>query len=237
MRVKKSGFKERCKGVARKVAFTGMLMASTLMPLKSARAEEAPQQEAQTVEQEASGWLAIRPGYLPRTNQLTTRLEGGASFRSGTSVYGLADFQPSEENSASMDSYYSEISLTQELYRGLGIFAELDSGTGMTSIFRPGLAYSANPDGWLMQFSASPYSLGGAEDVRLSAYVSKTFADRIFTEALLRGYILTRRIFAETAMDVIFLERFSAGLQVRILSDLNEGTTDVTPVLRASVTF
>jgi hypothetical protein len=205
--------------------------------MKSAWAEDAPAQETPAAEQEASGWLAIRPGYLPRTNQLTTRVEGGASFSTGTSLYGLVDFQPTEENSASMDSYYSEISLTQELYRGLGIFAELDSGTGMVSIFRRGLSYSANPDGWLMQFTVSPYSLGGAEDVRLSAYVSKTFAERIFTEALLRGYILTRTIFAETAMDVIFLERFSAGLQVRILSDLNEGTTDVTPILRASVTF
>ncbi len=237
MRTRKLGFKERCKKAARKVAFTGMLMASSLMPIKSAWAEDAPQQEAQTVEQETSGWLAIRPGYLPRTNQLTTRVEGGATFSTGTSLYGLADFQPSEENSASMDTYYSEISLTQELYRGLGIFAELDSGSGMVSIFRPGLSYSANPDGWLMQFSVSPYSLGGEEDIRLSGYMSKTFGERIFTEALLRGYILTRKIFAETAMDVIFLERFSAGLQVRILSDLDSGTTDVTPILRASVTF
>lgn len=237
MRAKKMNFKERCKKVVRKVAFTGMLMASTIMPMKSAWAEDAPQPETPAVEQETSTWAAIRPGYLPRTNQLTARVEGGASFRTGTSIFGFADFQPSEECSASLDTFYSELRLTQEIYRGLGVYAELDAGSGMRSIFRPGLSYTIAPDGWFMQFRVSPYSFGGTEDVQVGGYISKTFADRISTELLLKGNILSRTIYGETAVDVLFLEMFSAGLQVRVFSDMDSGMTDVTPVIRLSVTI
>jgi hypothetical protein len=235
MRTKKLGFREKCKMAARKAIFAGALMASTIMPMKSAWAEEA--QPAPAVEQDSSAWAAIRPGYLPRTNQLTARVEGGASSSTGTSLYGFADFQPSEENSASMDSFYSELRLTQELYRGLGIYAELDASSGMASVFRPGLAYTISTDGWFMQLRASPYSWGGAEDVQLAGYISRTFAERISTELLLKGNILSRTIYCESAVDIIFLERFSAGLQVRLFSDLGAETTDVAPVLRSSVTF
>ena len=237
MRTRKTRLRDRCRRVARKAVFAGMLMASTLMPLKMARAEEAPQTEAPEVEQESSGWLAIRPAYLPRTNQLTTRLEGGSSFRTGTSIYGFADFQPSEENSATLDTFYSELRLTQELYRGIGIYAELDAGSGMDSIFRPGLFYSLTQGGWFMQLRASPYSFGGVQDLQVAGYVSRTFAERIYAEFLLKGNILSRTIYGESAVDILFLERFSAGLQVRVFADVESGASDVTPVLRASVTF
>jgi hypothetical protein len=217
-------------------------MLSTLMPLGRAHADEAaaqPERPAacETQEEPVTGWAAIRPGYQPIANQFMMKLEGGASSTIGTSFYGFIDFQPTEENSASIDTFYGELRLFQRLYAGLSAYAELDAGTGMTSVFRPGLAYTFNPDGWLIQLRLSPYSLGGINDVQPGMYVSKTFADRLFTEVLVEGNILSRTIYSEIAADIIFLERLSAGLQVRFFADLEAGETDVAPVLRAGVTF
>lgn len=229
---------QRCRRGLRRAMFAGALMLSSLMPLGRAHADEPAAQPACQAEQApVSGWAAIRPGYLPVTNQPTLRLEGGASSTIGTSFYGFVDFQPSEEDSASMDSFYGELRVLQRLYAGLGVYAELDAGSGMVPVFRPGLAYTLNPDGWLIQMRLSPYSLGGANDIQPGLYVSKTFAERIFTEALVKGNIISGTIYSELAADIIFLERLSAGLQVRIFADPGAGQTDVAPLLRAGVTF
>lgn len=240
--MRKARFKERCKRALRRLIFTGALMASTIMPLGKALAEEASPETAAPAAAEARepqtiSWAAIRPGYAPAQNQAMLRIEGGAAFATGTSFYGFADFQPTEHDSASIDSFYGEARMLQRIHAGLGIYAELDAGSGIGPIFRPGLAYTLTPAGWLIQLRASPWSFGGAEDVQLAAYLNRTFGQRLAAEALLKGDILSRTIYAEVAADILLMRHLSAGLQVRICSDLREGQRDAAPILRASLAF
>jgi len=48
---------------------------------------------------------------------------------------------------------------------------------------------------------------------------------------------LQATIYAEVAADILMPRGFSAGLIVRMFSDLREGETSVSPVLRVSASF
>ena len=186
---------------------------------------------------EAEGWAIAWPGYVFHANKPLIRIEGGASFDTGTSFYAFGDFQPSEDNSVSIDSFYGEARLAQKVFKGLGIFAQMDAGSGMEPIFRPGLLYTLTPGGWFIQFRASPWSLGGTEDIQLTAYVSKTFAERVFTEIFMDVNTLSKTIYSELGAEILFGGRFSAGMQLRMFTTLEDRHTDVTSIARLGVRF
>ncbi len=189
------------------------------------------------VEAESNGWATVWPGYALHENKLLVRMEGGASFDSGTSLYGFADFEPSESNSVSIDSFYGEARVSQKVFKGLSLFAQMDAGSGMEPIYRPGLLYTLTPDEWFVQFRASPWSFGGKEDVQLTLYASKTFGERVFNEMLIDANVLSKTIYSEVAVDILFGGRFSAGMQLRMFTDLESRHTDVTSVARFGVRF
>ncbi len=236
--------KEKCKKVVRNMVLAGALMAPIAMPLGKAAAAE-PVEPPKTVavetqdkeEEQAAGWAVARPGYAPRTNQLMLRIEGGASYPVGTSFYGFMDFVPSRPDSAGIDSFYGEARVLQKIYGGLAVLVEFDAGSGMEPIFRPGLAYSIAPDDWLLQARVMPWSLGGVGDVQLALYGCKTFGGRLFNEVLLKVNVISETIYGEIAADVLFLERLSAGLQLRVFSSLKDGKTELIPVLRIGVSL
>ncbi|GEM_PF-1505821 len=186
---------------------------------------------------EGKGWAIAWPGYVLHANKPTLRIEGGASFDTGTSVYAFTDFEPSKDNSVSFDTFYGEGRIAQELFKGLAAYAEVDAGSGMDSVFRPGLMYSASPGGFFLLFRVSPWSMGGAEDIQLVAYASKTFADRVFMEVLVKANILAKTIYSELGVGILFGGRLSAGIQLRMFTELEEKHTDVAPVARLGVRF
>lgn len=237
-----TSFTETCKRAFRKVACATVLTAELLMPLKSATAEEGRQNGPvpdtpailEEPEETGSSWMAVRPGYVIGDNQLLIRTEGGASSAHGTRFYGFVDMQPSEMDSAAIDSYYGELRLSQDLFRGLAVYAELNAGTGMDPVFRPGVLYNMSAGGWNMQFRLSPVSLGGVQDVQFAVYTGTTFAGRIAFEALFDVNLMAGTIYYETAADMIIGAGFSAGLQVRGFSVLEDRTTDIQTLLRLS---
>jgi|GEM_PF-5191813 len=231
----------RCKNTFRKAAAAALIAISTFMPLKSSLAEEAvdaPEPVCTRAEEErTSGWMVFRPGYVAHSNQFMIKVEGGMSAPTGTSMYGFAEIRPSETDSASLDSFYSEMRVMQRLYRGLRLYAELDIGSGFTPTLRPGLIYVISVGGWNIMPRIAPWSFGGIQDVQFSIYINRTFGNRIFTEVLTDVNFIQGTIFSEVGTDILLPRGFSAGLLVQIFSDLREGETSVSPILRASASF
>ncbi len=241
MKTRLGTVRDRCRKTFCRVAAATVLAVATLMPLKAAQAEEASAEPEAACEQaeegRTSGWMAFRPGYVLGSNQLMLKIEGGMSAPSGTSMYGFAEISPSEENSASMVTFYSEMRVMQRLYRGLRLYAELDLGSGFEPTVRPGLIYVASVGGWNIMPRFAPWSFGGVEDGQFSIYVNRTFGDRVFTELLMDMNFLQATIYAEVAADILMPRGFSAGIIVRMFSDLREGETSLSPVIRASASF
>lgn len=232
----------RCKCAFRKAAVVGALAVASLMPLKSATAEDGRRNEpvpdtptaVEEPEESGSAWMTVRPGYVIGDNQLLIRAEGGASSVHGTRFYGFVDIQPSEHDSAAIDSFYGELRLSQDIFHGLAIYGELNAGTGMDPVFRPGVLYNLSAGGWNMQLRLSPISLGGVQEVQLAFYTNTTFAGRISFEALFDVNFKAGSIYYETATDVNIGAGFSVGLQIRGFSVLEDRTTDIQPLLRVS---
>ncbi|MFH1393470.1 MAG: hypothetical protein ABII71_02390 [Candidatus Micrarchaeota archaeon] len=232
--------RERCRRTFRGVAAATVLAVASLMPMRTAHAEAAAEPEAvceQAEEEGATGWFAFRPGYVIGANQLMLKIEGGMSAPTGTSMYGFAEIRPSEEDSASLDSLYSEMRVMQRLYRGLRLYAELDFGSGLEPIVRPGLIYVASVGGWNIMPRISPWSFGGAGEVQFSIYLNRAFGERIFTEFLIDMNFIQATIYAEVAADVLMPRGFSVGLFVSVFSDLRIGEASVTPIVRAGASF
>jgi len=235
-------FAGRCKRTFRKIAVVGSILTSSLMPLKSTNAKEGERNEpirespiaVEEPEDAGSAWIAVRPGYVTGDNQLLIRTEGGASSVHGTRFYGFVDMQPSEQDSAAINSFYGELRLSQDVPRGLAIYGELNAGTGIDPVFRPGLLYNLSTGGWNIQLRLSPISFGGVQDVQLAFYTSTTFAGRISFEALFDVNFRLGSIYYETAADINIGAGFSVGLQIRGFSVLEDRTNDIQPVIRLS---
>jgi hypothetical protein len=236
---KKTGF--RAKEKIGKIMAIAAIGAASLFPQKAAAETELndPELPGQTEQEDADhgGWLALRPGYVIGANQLTLRAEGGASTPEGTHFYAFADFSASEEDSAALDSFYSEMRVMRDIWGGLRLFAELDIGSGMDPVIRPGLMYQAVFDGWSIAPRLSPWSFGGANDLQISIYVNKTFADRIFTEILLDLNMFSATAYAEVAADILMPGDFSIGLGVTVFSDLRQGDAELRSIIRAGASF
>lgn len=235
------GLGERCRRTFRRATAATALTVATLMPLKSSLAEEAAAEPEpaceQAQEEHVSGWMAFRPGYVIGSNQLMLKIEGDMSAPTGTSMYGFAQIRPPEEDSASLDTFYSEMRVMQRLYCGLRFYAELDIGSGFEPTVRPGLIYVASVGGWNIMPRIAPWSFGGVNDGQFSIYINRTFGDRIFTEFLMDVNFMQATIYAEVAADIIISRGFSAGLIVMMFSDLKGGETSVSPTIRASASF
>ncbi len=185
----------------------------------------------------ADGWATVWPGYSTTANRPTLRIEGGASFDSGTSFYAFGDFEPTEKNSMRIDGFYGAARVSQSVYNGLGLFGEMEMGTGMQNIYKPGIYYALPLEDWFVQLRLAPWMMGGKEDVQLAAYMSKTFGGVLSTELLLKANLLSQTMYWEFAADILFAERFSVGSQLRMFTDFQTGHTDVTPVARVGVRF
>jgi len=184
----------------------------------------------------ADGWATLWPGYSINANRPTLRVEGGASFDSGTSFYAFGDFEPTQRNSINMDGFFGAARVSQSVWEGLGLFGEMETGTGMEPIFKPGVSYTVPLEDWFIQLRLSPWMFGGKEDVQLVAYLSKVFGGTLSTELLLKANLLSKTMYWEFAADILFADRFSVGSQLRMFTD-ETGHTDVTPVARAGVRF
>lgn len=200
----------------------GVLISAALLAPKPARAD---------------GWATLWPGYSTTANRPTLRVEGGASFDTGTSFYAFGDFEPSKKDSIAMDSFFGAARVSQSVFGGLGLFGEMETGTGMEPIFKPGMSYTLTPVDWFIHFRLSPWMFGGKEDIQLVAYLSRVFGETLSTELLLKANLLSKTMYWEFAADILFAERFSVGSQLRMFTDFSTGHTDVTPVARAGVRF
>lgn len=200
----------------------GVLISAALLAPKSAHAE---------------GWATLWPGYSTNANRPTLRVEGGASFDSGTSFYAFGDFEPSKRDSIAIDSFFGAARVSQSVWNGLGLFGEIETGTGMDPIFKPGMSYTVPLEDWFIQLRLSPWMFGSKEDIQMVAYLSKVFGETLSTELLLKANLLSKTMYWEFAADILFADRFSVGSQLRMSTDFSTGHTDVTPVARVGIRF
>ncbi len=189
-------------------------------------------------------WMNISPGYAPKREVSTVRVEGGTQVTPTTSIYGFTDLDSSPQDKTDLNSSFAYLRAMQDLgavhssLKDVQLVAEYHGGTGIEDTLRFGVGYTPHiADGNFTLLKYLPFETQGSYGPQVGLFTSQQITDELGASLLINYDLDPKTIYGEAEINYKFADNFSMFLQGRGFGAAND--FDIEPVIgiRYSISF
>lgn len=189
-------------------------------------------------------WMNISPGYAPKRDVATVRVEGGTKVTPHASVYGFADFDSTPQNKTDLQAAYAEVRAAHDLgeisdgLTDVHLLAEYNGGTGIEDTVRFGVGYTPQiASGNFTLLKLLPFETQGSYGPQIGVFTSQQITKDLGASLFIDYNINPKTIYSELELNYTIHENWAVFIQGR-----GFGTSDsfaVEPVMgiRYNITF